>query len=125
MLSNPVSREICATQLSVDFTVTGDAQGTVNYQWYNNGGIIVGATAATYTENTPVDGEAYYCVVSGDACGNATSEKATLTVVQEVAVTDPLDQNIADGANATFSVVASGEPNYTYQWQEYSGFCME
>ncbi|NOU59796.1 T9SS type B sorting domain-containing protein [Marinifilum caeruleilacunae] len=120
-VTNPISKVICETQASVDFTVVGDAQGTVNYQWYNNGGVIVGATAATYTENTPVDGEAYYCVVSGDACGTATSEKATLTVVQELDVINPLNQNIADGANATFKVVATGEPNYTYQWQENTG----
>eukprot|EP01029_Cantina_marsupialis_P020949 TRINITY_DN4961_c0_g1_i1.p1 TRINITY_DN4961_c0_g1~~TRINITY_DN4961_c0_g1_i1.p1 ORF type:complete len:4069 (+),score=644.48 TRINITY_DN4961_c0_g1_i1:255-12461(+) len=121
-VSNPQDRIICETQGSVDFTVDGDAQGGANFQWYNNGGMIPGATSATYTETAPVDGQSYYCEVRGvGACGTAISEKAFLTVLNEVAVTDPVDQNIADGANASFSVTASGEPEYSYQWQVNDG----
>jgi hypothetical protein len=122
-VSNPADMVICETQASVDFTVVGDAEGVVQYQWYKNDVIIVGATTATYTENIPVNGSSYYCEVTGSVggCVIAKSEKATLTVIQEVSVTDPHDQNIADGANAIFSVVASGEPEYSYQWQEKVG----
>ncbi|MCY1636764.1 hypothetical protein, partial [Marinifilum sp. D737] len=70
-----------------------------------------------------VDGETYYCEVTGivGSCGTATSEKATLTIIKEVAVTNPLDITISDGADAKFSVTASGEPNYSYQWQVFDG----
>ncbi|WP_054715797.1 Ig-like domain-containing protein [Marinifilum fragile] len=122
-VTNPSDKIICETETSVDFTVTGDAQDGANYQWYNSAGEIAGATSATYTETTLVDGENYYCEVTGTvgSCGTATSEKATLSVIKEVAVTNPVDLIIADGADATFSVVASGEPNYSYQWQVFDG----
>ncbi|WP_321295910.1 immunoglobulin domain-containing protein [Marinifilum fragile] len=122
-VTNPSDKIICETETSVDFTVTGDAQDGANYQWYNSAGEIAGATSATYTETTLVDGETYYCEVTGTvgSCGTATSEKATLSVIKEVAVTNPVDLIIADGADATFSVVASGEPNYSYQWQVFDG----
>ncbi|MDQ2179421.1 hypothetical protein, partial [Marinifilum sp. D714] len=122
-VTNPSDKIICETETSVDFTVSGDAQGGANYQWYNSAGEIVGATSATYTETNLVDGETYYCEVTGTvgSCGTATSEKATLTIIKEVAVTKPVDLTITDGADATFSVVASGEPNYSYQWQVFDG----
>ncbi|WP_321279332.1 immunoglobulin domain-containing protein [Marinifilum fragile] len=122
-VTNPSDKIICETETSVDFTVSGDAQDGANYQWYNSAGEIAGATSATYTETTLVDGETYYCEVTGTvgSCGTATSEKATLSVIKEVAVTNPVDLIIVDGADATFSVVASGEPNYSYQWQVFDG----
>ncbi|WP_209319789.1 immunoglobulin domain-containing protein [Ancylomarina longa] len=117
----PSDQMICETQGSVDFVVTGDAQGTINYQWFDKDDIAVGTNSSTLTVVPPVDGQSYYCVVSGNACGTAISGKANLTVVNEVTVSNPLDQEIADGADATFSVTASGEPNYTYQWQVLDG----
>ena len=122
-VTNPSDKIICETETSVDFIVSGDAQGGANYQWYNSAGEIVGATSATYTETTLVDGETYYCEVTGivGSCGTATSGKATLTIIKEVAVTNPLDITIDDGADAKFSVIASGEPNYSYQWQVFDG----
>ncbi|WP_421920497.1 T9SS type B sorting domain-containing protein [Marinifilum sp.] len=120
---DPKDRTVCETEISIDFTVVADAEGGPNYKWYNSKGEILGATNATFTETNLLDGETYYCEVTGKSgdCGKVISKKATLTIIKEVAVTNPLDQNIADGANAKFGVVATGEPNYTYQWQENSG----
>ncbi|MCY1636763.1 immunoglobulin domain-containing protein, partial [Marinifilum sp. D737] len=73
-----------------------------------------------YTETAPVDGESYYCEVK-NFCGTVQSKVASLTVVEILSTTNPGNLTIADGANATFSVTASGEPNYSYQWQEDSG----
>lgn len=121
-VTNPVSQTVCETQPSVDFTVVGTAVGTVTYQWYDkDNNPVVGATSATLTVSSLVNGQSYYCVVTGDACGSAISEKATLTVVKELAVTNPSNQTISDGADVTFKVTASGEPSYSYQWQVFNG----
>ncbi|MCY1636771.1 hypothetical protein, partial [Marinifilum sp. D737] len=70
-----------------------------------------------------VDGETYYCEVTGivGSCGTATSEKATLTIIKGIKVTKPIDLTITDGGNASFSVSVSGEPDYKYQWEENDG----
>nr|WP_320117109.1 immunoglobulin domain-containing protein [uncultured Marinifilum sp.] len=122
-ISNPEDQTICETTTSVNFKVKGSAEGDENYQWYKNDVLISGATSKIYTENSPANGSTYYCTVTGTIgdCGTAISNKATLTIINKVSVTDPSDQYIADGADATFSVSASGEKEYTYQWQIWVG----
>ncbi|MGQ1910266.1 immunoglobulin domain-containing protein [Marinifilum sp. RC60d5] len=122
-ISHPEDQTICETTTSVDFKVKGSAEGDENYQWYKNGVLIPGATSRIYTENSPANGSTYYCTVTGTIgdCGTAKSNEATLTIIKEVSVTDPIDQYIADGADATFNVKASGEPEYSYQWQVWNG----
>ncbi|MBN2597744.1 MAG: gliding motility-associated C-terminal domain-containing protein [Marinifilaceae bacterium] len=121
-VTNPLSVTMCETDADPVFTVTGTGEAPVTYQWYDKNNIAVaGATSNSLTVTSPVNGQSYYCVVSGSTCNTATSAKATLTIIKNVSVTDPSDLTISDGANANFSVVASGEPFYTYQWQENTG----
>lgn len=84
----------------VTFTVTAEGEG-LSYQWYcekNGGAAKVGTNGPTYTikaANVPDDnGTVYYCVIHNKA-GEATSEKATLTVSKL-------------GAMTTFSDVPAG-----------------
>lgn len=120
-VTNPADQIVCASETNIDFTVTGTAEGTVTYEWFDKDDIFVG-NAATLTVAVPVHGQSYYCVVSGNACNDATSEIATLTVYEEVSIVDqPLDVTIPDGGNASFTVNVAGEPDYTYQWYEDSG----
>ncbi|MDL1861204.1 hypothetical protein FBR04_09265 [Betaproteobacteria bacterium PRO7] len=99
------------------------------YQWQrsDDGGAtfadIAGATAASYT--TPATtivadhGDRYRAIVSNIE-GATTSAGATLTVTANIvppAITQqPQDVSVAVGANATFTVVATGT-NVQYQWQ--------
>ncbi|PKQ61933.1 hypothetical protein BZG01_18150 [Labilibaculum manganireducens] len=121
-VTNPANVVMCETDADPVFTVTGTGEAPVTYQWYDKNNIAVaGATSNSLTVTSPVNGQSYYCVVSGSTCNTATSNKASLTIIKNVAVTNPLDRTISDGANVSFSVVASGEPSYTYKWYENSG----
>jgi len=121
-VTDPVSVTMCETDADPVFTVTGTGEAPVTYQWYDkDDNAVAGGTSNSLTVTTPVNGQSYYCVVSGSSCNTAKSHKASLTIIKNVSVTDPLDLTISDGANAGFSVVASGEPSYTYQWQENDG----
>ncbi len=117
---DPDNQIICETEVSVDFTVAGDVQGDIHYQWYDKDDVAVGTDHPTLTV-VPVDGQSYYCKIWGDACGEATTQTATLTIIPKVAVSNPEDVTINDGADATFSVVASGEKEYSWQWEIWNG----
>lgn len=121
-VTNPASVTMCETDPDPVFMVTGTGEAPLLYQWFDKDDVAVaGATTNTLTVTSPVDGQSYYCVVTGNSCNTAKSNKASLTIIKNVSVTDPSDLTISDGANASFTVVASGEPDYTYQWQEDTG----
>lgn len=59
-----------------------------------------------------------FTLTSTNSAGSAPSQAFTLTVTNGAVVsTPPTSQNIALGSPATFTVVASGTPTITYQWQ--------
>jgi YHS domain-containing protein len=119
-VTNPSDMTICETDAAPKFTVAGSGEPGFTYQWYNKDGIIAGETSHEFTAVSKEDGQSYYAKVIGE-CNTVTSNAASLTVVENLAVTDPVDVTIADGDNAEFSVTASGEPNYSYQWQVLNG----
>jgi hypothetical protein len=110
------------------FSVT--ASGTSpSYQWQRStdGGAtftdIAGATAAGYSTgatSTTMDGERYRVVVSNSA-GSVTSNAVVLTVkptpVAAAFTTQPTNQSVTTGSAAAFTVVATGTPAPTLQWQ--------
>jgi hypothetical protein len=114
------------------FTVTAIGTPPFTYQWQrsDDAGVnfnpIAGATAASYT--TPAtsiandNGDRYRVLVS-NLEGTSTSQAATLTVTANIVApaitTQPQNQTVAVGANATFTAAASGT-NPTYQWQRSS-----
>lgn len=70
---------------AVTFSVTATGPGTLSYQWYKNGTAINGATAASYTINSPTTNDATsYWVTVTDSFGTSTSTTFNLTVTQPV-----------------------------------------
>ncbi|MEK7413969.1 MAG: right-handed parallel beta-helix repeat-containing protein [Planctomycetota bacterium] len=111
------------------FSVVATGTPTPTYQWQSapSGSstftAISGATLASYTTTattTAMTGMQYRCVVTNSA-GAATSTVATLTVtaapVAPTITTQPVNKIVTAPATATFSVVATGTPAPTYQWQ--------
>src|SRR6185436_1253922 len=93
--------------------------------WQTNGVNIgnnshyAGCTTATLwvTNAQSADTVNYRCVVTG-GCGSANSSDAALTLRAVTTITgQPSAQNVCPGANATFSVTATGDGTLTYQWQ--------
>jgi hypothetical protein len=106
---------------TASFSVTAIGEG-LSFQWQRNGTNLPGATLAIYTTPTLTlaDSGAVYTVVITNTAGSATSNPATLTVVQAAAriTTQPADTSVLDGSSATFSVTAgAGTPPITYQWR--------
>ncbi|MBE7462724.1 MAG: S8 family serine peptidase [Planctomycetes bacterium] len=92
------------------FTVAASGTG-LSYQWQENGSNIGGATSASYT--TPAttaayNGRQYRCVVS-NANGSATSNAATLTVV------DDAPQQLANGVSVSSSVALNAWRHFFIQ----------
>ncbi len=119
---------------TVNFVSAASGSGIVTYQWQEkvgvaafanitNGGIYSGATSATLTLTGITAGmntNEYQCIATS-TCGTATSTNVALTVNAATVInTQPTAQTICLGANATFTVVATGT-GLTYQWQEKVG----
>ncbi|MGB7219150.1 MAG: immunoglobulin domain-containing protein [Vicinamibacterales bacterium] len=131
LTAQPVDRMISPGQ-NTSFAVSASGAPSPTYQWQisinggtsfanlANGAPYSGVTTATLTlTNVPagLTGAQYRAVVSNSA-GTATSNAATLTVVVAPAITtQPANQTTVSGQNASLTVVASGIPAPTYQWQ--------
>jgi hypothetical protein len=119
--SQPVARTTCAGS-SVSFTVTFSGTST-SLQWRKNGADIPGATSGTLTLAAPsvTDAGVYDCVAT-NACGNATSDAAMLTVTPLLTIErQPVDQYVGVDAPVSFAVQVEAIPGcetpVTYQWQ--------
>lgn len=119
------STTICSGT-TVTFTATPTNGGTApSYQWYINGGIVVGQTSASFSTNTLNNGD----VVTVELTSNATPCLATSTVLSN-AITIVLNPDlvasvsivastntICSGSAVTFtSTPTNGGTAPTYQW---------
>ena len=89
---------------SVTFTVAATGNGVLTYQWRRNGGIISGATDASYTIGSVTTGDSagYDCVVTSD-CGPVTSDLAALSIASESASTVVAAKALTDGKAVTLT----------------------
>lgn len=111
---------------STTFTVVATGTAPLTYQWKKNGAAISGATTASLAlSNLQLTDAGTYAVTVSNAAGTATSTDATLTVNAAVAPPvisqQPVNQSVAPGQTATFSVVASGGGTLTYAWYQAGG----
>lgn len=115
------------------FTVAASGTPAPTIQWYRVGSPDqavgspcapgVGSTSCAYTTaplSVADSGARFYARASSSA-GSVDSQTVTLTVTAPVIApsitTEPDDQTVAEGANATFAVAASGTAPLSYQWQ--------
>jgi PKD repeat protein/sugar lactone lactonase YvrE len=130
--TQPVAQTICAGA-NISFTVAATGGG-LTYQWQVdqgagfanvvNGGVYTNATTTTLniTAATAVmNGYQYKVIVTGTCAPAVTSSAALLTINAAPAITtQPIAQTICAGANASYTVAATGT-GLTYQWQESTG----
>jgi sugar lactone lactonase YvrE len=116
---HPLDQVVSVGQ-AVSFRVTATGSG-LGYQWLKNGGLIAGATGATYTINSAQPGDVgVYSVRVSSAGGSVDSGPGTLSVEPVAAgainiTARPLSQNVETGQSATFSITATGS-GLTYRW---------
>jgi BspA type Leucine rich repeat region (6 copies)/Immunoglobulin domain/Immunoglobulin I-set domain len=114
----PISQSV-NVGTSVTLSVIAAGTSPFTYQWYNGSSAILGATASSYTINSPEvkDSGSYYVTVANSS-GTVTSNGATLTVnvVGPSITIQPLSLNVNAGGSATLSVTATGTAPFAYQW---------
>ena len=123
--TEPTDQTVCISQ-DATFTVAATGSG-LTYQWQEDTGggftSLVGETNASLTvagATLAQSGHQYQVVVTSDQGCEVTSAVATLNVSNPQITTQPTDQTICDGQDATFTAVATGS-GLTYQWQEDTG----
>jgi len=104
---------------NVTFSVAATGSQPLTYQWRFNQANISGATAASYTRsNVQATDAGNYSVAVTNAAGSVTSANALLTINTPPTITgQPQGQTIIAGANALFSVTATGTAPLSYQWR--------
>jgi len=138
----PTDQSVTEGQIAI-FSVTANIYAA-KYQWQvdtgagfgdiapSAGGVggsdLYGPNGAVY-HTTPatraMDGSHYRVVVTGFSGDQVTSQAVQLTVtssaVAPVIAVQPVSQQVTAPQPGSFSVVATGTPTLTYQWQQRSG----
>ena len=119
------STTICAGT-SITFTATPTNGGAApTYVWKKNTVVIAGATGATYTTTTAVNGDSYTAVMTSNAVcpsGNPATSNAvvitvTSTVTAAVSITAAPAGAICAGTSVTFTASpGNGGAAPTYEW---------
>jgi gliding motility-associated-like protein len=120
--SQPQSATVCAGAVIAPLTIAySNGTGTASYQWYDDNGLIVGATNASYTPTNTVTAN-FYCIItfSSGGCTNITSNSATITINPVPAITQqptPTQSVCVGGGSAPLTVSYSGGVGtVSYQW---------
>ncbi len=123
--------QICTNGLVILEADTISGSGTISYQWqYSSDGVsfsnLTDSTNIRLYPSTGDTGTFYYQVIataSGEGCGTATSDVATIDVQLQMSIdVDPGAADICVGDAVTFEGnPQNGVGNITYQWQEYNG----
>lgn len=132
---HPADRTVAAGGTTTFSVSAAAGDSALFYTWYErdmggvyqqleeggNRGLYSGVSTPRLTlSNVPAsfNGYRYLCRVSNSE-GHTDSGAATLTVIASgapIITTQPVDCKIYAGANATFSIAATGDPAPVYQW---------
>ncbi len=95
----------------------GSSSG-LSYQWQFDGTNIANATNSTLTlTNVQLTNDGVYTVTVSNIIGVTTSSNAVLTVGYAPSITgQPQSQEVAQGTNVVFTVIAGGTVPLSYQW---------
>jgi hypothetical protein len=110
---------------TVNFTVLVAGTPPLTYQWRKDGtdlsgaGTISGSDTTTLTlRSVRLSDAGGYSVVITNLSGGVTSAVASLTIVDPVVLTQPINQVVNLGQSAAFSLMATGSPPLSYQWRK-------
>jgi pectate disaccharide-lyase len=120
--NQPQNRTVAEGQ-NTSFSVGVSGSAPLAYQWYSTPDtLLAGKTSSTLSLSTVTTNQSGgYFVIVTNVAGAATSSVATLTVTSAppaapAITTQPQDQSVTEGDNATFTVAATGTPPLGYQW---------
>ena len=104
---------------SVSFSVGAIGTATLKYQWYLNGSSLgsAGQNSTLTLNSVGTNNAGSYKVTVNNSYGSATSAEVSLFVLVPVGIAaQPQNQVVAQGQDASFSVLASGDAPLSYQW---------
>lgn len=124
--NQPPASQVVTVGSTADLAVVASGSPAPSYQWKKNGANIAGATASGLRISAAaLTDTASYTVLVSNSAGSVLSASSALTVnavtsqsVGPVVSTQPVSQTVTAGAAVTFSVVATGTPAPSYQWQK-------
>ena len=109
----PVSQNLCS---GASATLAVAAEYAVGYQWNLNGSPIEGATGASYHIPAASAGDAgNYTAAVANPAGTTNSSTAKIVVGSSI-TSNPHNLSIFATQTGTFSVAATGQAPFTYQW---------
>jgi len=111
--TQPSSESVCTNSAT---TLSVVASYATSYQWNFNGTPIPGAISSSYLIPSAVAMDAgSYTVTVSNAAGSVTSHVANVVVGSSI-TTNPISLAVHATQTATFSVAATGDAPFTYQW---------
>jgi alpha-tubulin suppressor-like RCC1 family protein len=122
LTTQPVPASVLETAAAT-FTASATGSAPLAYQWQRNGVDIAGANTPSFTLAAAALGDngATFSVRVSNGAGTVNSTAAQLIVlaapVAPAIGTQPVAATVTAGQTASFSVVASGSPSLSYQWQ--------
>ena len=112
--NQPQPQAVVAGQTAT-FSVGAIGTANLKYQWYLNGSSLNGGTSQSSTlalGSVGTNNGGNYTVVVNNNYGTVTSSVVSLTVL----ATQPFNQTVSVGGNASFSVGVSSPATLGYQW---------
>jgi sugar lactone lactonase YvrE len=118
LLTQPQPQTVSQGQ-SARFAVSAWGAVPLAFQWRKDGVTIPGATDAAYSRtNVHLADQGNYSVSVTNQYGVVFSSNAFLTLAGAVVITSqPQNQVVPAGANALFSIAATGDLPLTFQWR--------
>ena len=100
------------------FTVVASGAAPLTYQWRFNGTVITGATNTSLSvSNLQLTSAGFYSVLVVNPAGAASAALFLEVQVPPGITAQPQNTSVPPGANALFSVSATGTPPLSYQWR--------
>ena len=121
ILAQPASLVLFENESGNSLSVVLASPIGVSYQWRKNGANIPGATLFTYAISPEASVAGRYSVIATNAAGAATSQEATVSVVDfpdaPQFTLQPAGETVLPGTTVTFSARAIGSTAVSYQWR--------
>ena len=125
--TQPTSQSINSGN-SVSFSVVAAGESELTYQWYRNGVLMSGQTAASLTGSVGAtlyqNGDSYYVIVSSTG-GSIQSNSVSLTILEALPTitVQPTAQTTIPiyGINVNLSVTATNATSYEWQFRSHYG----
>ena len=122
VITQQPTNQTAAQGSSATFTLSATGDAPLVYRWYfNMTNALTGASGSSLTINNvqPTNAGNYNASVS-NVFGAVISSVATLSFILPAHITtEPTNQTVTEGANATFQVGVMGVPPPSFQWKYF------